>query len=104
MNVEIVVDYLFDGVVHSLKTDSGKLNLERIDPLDQTTYERQVIEQLIETHYTSEDNVAVSVSSIRALINGDSKPNAYTNAEYAHLFKLEQIIVHIQGYCFPLAA
>lgn len=104
MNVEIIVDYLFKGEPFNLKTNSEQLSVAHLDPLDQTTYERQIIDQLIETHYSNNDTVAIDVATIKSVINGDTKPNAYNNSEYAHLFNLEQIIVHIQGYCFPLAA
>lgn len=104
MNVAIEIDYLFQGKPFKLTTDSEQLGVTYLDPLDQTTYVRQVIDLLIETHYQDNDSVAVNVGTIRAVVNGDTKPNAYTNSEYAHLFNLEQVIVHIQGYCFPLAA
>ncbi len=104
MDISINVDYLFKGNPFSLTTSSTALSVSIMDPMDQSTYERQLIEHLVEQHYGESDVLQVSAQDIRNIIQSCGTTNAYANAQFARLFGFEQVIVHIQGYCFPLAA
>jgi hypothetical protein len=104
MSIDIKIDYLFKGEPYSEQTCSEAINALHLDPVDKTTYEREVIEHLIKRHFSDDESVPVRVGDLKKAVHCDKKNNPHSIAQYAHLFNLEQIMVHVQGYCFPLAA
>lgn len=102
--IEIVINYMFKGEPQTLTTTDIDINADAFDPLDQGTFEKELIDYLIKTHYKGNESIELSVNDVRAILRNNHMAEPYTTAEYAGIFGLEQIMATVRGYCFPLAA
>ncbi|PWI34075.1 hypothetical protein DI392_07725 [Vibrio albus] len=102
--IDIVINYIFKGEPLTLTTTNRDIQAEHFDPLDQSTFEKELIDYLVTTHYESQDCIELSVNTLRSLLYQQTSPTPCSTTEYARFFGLEQIIATVRGYCFPLAA
>lgn len=102
--IDIVINYLFKGEPQTLTTTDIDIKAEGLDPLDQSTFEKELIDHLVTIHYQSHECIELSVNTLRNLLYKKTSPSPCSTAEYARFFGLEQIIATVRGYCFPLAA
>ncbi|PJC87896.1 hypothetical protein CSW98_01880 [Vibrio sp. HA2012] len=102
--IDIVVNYMFKGEPQTLTTTDIEIKADGFDPLDQSTFEKELIGYLVSFHYNENDRIELSVASLRHILCKKTDHHPCTTAEYAALFGLSQIIATVRGYCFPLAA
>jgi hypothetical protein len=102
--IDIAINYMFRGESLTLITTDIDIQAKNFDPLDQHTFEKELIDYLITLHYQSHDSIELSVNTLRKLLYKGSLSTPCSTAEYARFFGLEQIIATVRGYCFPLAA
>jgi hypothetical protein len=102
--IDIVINYLFKGEPQTLTTTDKDIQAECFDPLDQSTFEKELIDHLVTLHYRSHDSIELSVNTLRNLLYKETSLTPCSSAEYARFFGLEQIIATVRGFCFPLAA